>query len=165
MKIQGRAHTYGDNIDTDIIIPARYLVSADPQILAKHAMEGIDKNFSKNVKAGDILVVGENFGCGSSREHAPLALQGTGIACIIAKSFARIFYRNSINIGLAIFECPEAVVAIEDGDRILVDLEQGIIRNLRTGEAFEAVIFSPEMQAMIKAGGLLAMIRQQGDLR
>lgn len=130
MQMQGKAIKYGDNIDTDVIIPARYLNTSDPQELAQHCMEDLDKEFKNKVQEGNILVVGENFGSGSSREHAPIAIKASGISCIIAKSFARIFFRNAINIGLPILECKEAVDGIEEGDIVLVDTDNGIIKNL-----------------------------------
>lgn len=133
MKIQGKVHKYGDHVDTDVIIPARYLNTADPKELAAHCMEDIDKDFVKNVQPGDILVAGVNFGCGSSREHAPIAIKASGIACVIAENFARIFYRNSLNIGLPILECPAASKAIQNGDEVAVDFDTGVIENLATG--------------------------------
>lgn len=164
MKIQGKTHKFGDHIDTDIIIPARYLTTADPEALAKYCMEAVDPEFHTKVEPGDILVAGENFGCGSSREHAPIAIRGTGIGCILAKSFARIFYRNCLNIGLPILECPEAIDEIEAGDLMSVDLEDGVVENLTQGKIYQAQAFSPEIQAMIQAGGLLPMIKAEGDL-
>ena len=159
MDAKGKVIKFGDNIDTDVIIPARYLNSQDPAELALHCMEDIDKEFSKKVKAGDIVVAGENFGCGSSREHAPIALKASGIGCIIAKSFARIFYRNSINIGFPILECPGAVDAIADGDTVEVDYSSGLIRNIRTGEEFQAAPFPAFIKSIIESGGLIKSIR------
>lgn len=154
MKFQGTAICFGDHVDTDVIIPARYLNTSDPAALAAHCMEDIDNTFVSRVKSGDILVVGENFGCGSSREHAPIAIQASGIALVIAKSFARIFYRNAINIGLPIVECPEAVEAIAEGEIIAADLDAGIIRNLSTGNEFQTAPFPPFIQQIIVHGGL-----------
>ncbi len=159
MKIQGKVHKYGDHVDTDVIIPARYLNTSDPKELAAHCMEDIDKDFVKNVKPGDILVAGVNFGCGSSREHAPIAIKASGIACVIAENFARIFYRNSLNIGLPILECPAASKAIRDGDEVEVDFDTGVIRNLATGESYQAEPFPPFIQNIIQKGGLLASLK------
>ena len=159
MKIQGKVHKYGDHVDTDVIIPARYLNTADPKELAAHCMEDIDKDFVKNVKPGDILVAGVNFGCGSSREHAPIAIKASGIACVIAENFARIFYRNSLNIGLPILECPAASKAIRDGDEVAVDFDTGVIENLATGETYQAEPFPPFIQNIIQKGGLLASLK------
>lgn len=164
MKIEGKTHKFGDHIDTDIIIPARYLTTADPQELAKYCMEAVDPDFHTKVSPNDIIVAGENFGCGSSREHAPIAIRGTGIACILAKSFARIFYRNCLNIGLPIMECPEAIDEIEAGDHLRIDLEQGVIENLSRNKRYQAQPFTGEIQTMIQAGGLLPMIREKGDI-
>ena len=155
MKYTGNALKYGDNVDTDVIIPARYLNTGDPQALAEHCMEDIDTGFRTRVQPGDIMVAGENFGCGSSREHAPIAIQASGISLVIAKSFARIFYRNAINIGLAIVECPAAADAITEGDRVEADLDAGIIRDLTTGQHFQTVPFPPFIQKIIEAGGLI----------
>ena len=159
MKFTGKALKYGDNVDTDVIIPARYLNTIDKKELASHCMEDIDKDFVKKVKAGDIMIAGANFGCGSSREHAPIAIKESGISLIIAKSFARIFYRNAINIGLAILECPEAAEAVAEGDTVEADLDAGVIRNLTTGESFETKPFPPFIQNIIEAGGLIPAIR------
>ena len=159
MKIQGKVHKYGDHVDTDVIIPARYLNTADPKELAAHCMEDIDKDFVKNVKPGDILVAGVNFGCGSSREHAPIAIKASGIACVIAENFARIFYRNSLNIGLPILECPAASKAIQNGDEVAVDFDTGVIENLATGETYQAEPFPPFIQNIIQKGGLLASLK------
>lgn len=162
MKALGKIHKYGDNVDTDVIIPARYLNTQDPRELAAHCMEDIDREFVGKVQGGDILVGGWNFGCGSSREHAPLAIQASGIACVIAKSFARIFYRNSINIGLPILECPEAAEAIRPGDRVEVDFDTGTIVDQTTGETWQAQPFPPFIQSIIKAGGLMKALAQEG---
>ena len=159
MKIQGKVHKYGDYVDTDVIIPARYLNTADPKELAAHCMEDIDKDFVKNVQPGDILVAGVNFGCGSSREHAPIAIKASGIACVIAENFARIFYRNSLNIGLPILECPAASKAIRDGDEVAVNFDTGVIENLATGETYQAEPFPPFIQNIIQKGGLLASLK------
>ena len=159
MKIQGKVHKYGDHVDTDVIIPARYLNTADPKELAAHCMEDIDKDLVKNVQPGDILVAGVNFGCGSSREHAPIAIKASGIACVIAENFARIFYRNSLNIGLPILECPAASKAIQNGDEVAVDFDTGVIENLATGETYQAEPFPPFIQNIIQKGGLLASLK------
>ncbi len=159
MNAKGRVFKYGDNIDTDVIIPARYLNSSDPAELAKHCMEDIDKSFIGNVKPGDIIVGRKNFGCGSSREHAPLAIKAAGVSCVIADTFARIFYRNSINIGLPIIECPEAAEAIAAGDEVEVDFDAGTIRDLTTGATFQAQPFPPFMQKIMAAGGLMNTLR------
>lgn len=159
MKAQGKAHKYGDNIDTDIIIPARYLNTADSRELAAHCMEPVDEDFFKKVQKGDIMVGGLNFGCGSSREHAPIAIKACGVSCVIAKSFARIFYRNAINIGLAILECPQAAEAIADGDEVAVDFESGIITDLTKGEQYKAMPFPEFIDNIIKKGGLLNSIK------
>lgn len=159
MKIQGKVHKYGDHVDTDVIIPARYLNTADPKELAAHCMEDIDKDFVKNVQPGDILVAGVNFGCGSSREHAPIAIKASGIACVIAENFARIFYRNSLNIGLPILECPAASKAIQNGDEVAVDFDTGVIENLATGETYQAEPFPSFIQNIIQKGGLLASLK------
>lgn len=159
MKAQGFVHKYGDNVDTDVIIPARHLNTADHKELASHCMEDIDSEFINKVKSGDIMVAGWNFGCGSSREHAPIAIKESGISCVIAKSFARIFYRNSINIGLAILECPEAAEAISAGDETSVDFETGTITNLTTGKEYKAMPFPEFINNIIKSGGLLNSIK------
>ena len=161
MKAQGTVYKYGDNIDTDVIIPARYLNTQDPKELASHCMEDIDKSFVTKVKQGDIMVGGENFGCGSSREHAPLAIKSAGVDCVIAKSFARIFYRNSINIGLPILECPAASEAIREGDVVSVNFDTGVITDETTGQTFEAAPFPPFIQKIIKAGGLMNSLKEQ----
>jgi len=156
MTIEGSVFRYGDNVDTDVIIPARYLNTSDVKELAAHCMEDIDATFTSRVKQGDIVVAGKNFGCGSSREHAPIALKGAGISCVIAETFARIFYRNAINIGLPILECPEAAERIQAGDRVTVDLVSGTVADLTTGETFQAEPFPPFMRELIDAGGLIA---------
>lgn len=155
MKANGKVIKFGDNIDTDVIIPARYLNTSDPSELAKHCMEDIDKKFVENVKRGDIIVAGRNFGCGSSREHAPIAIKECGVACVISKSFARIFFRNSINIGLAILECEPAAEAIENGDTVDVDFDTGIITDMTNGKTFKAQPFPEFMQNIIKSDGLV----------
>ncbi len=154
---------YGDNVDTDVIIPARYLNAPSPEDLAKHCMEDIDANFVNEVKNGDIMVAGANFGCGSSREHAPIAIRASGISCVIAKSFARIFYRNSINIGFPILECPEAVDKINKGDEVSVNFETGIITNHTTNETFKATAFPPFINGIIQNGGLLNYIKAKQE--
>ena len=159
--IEGKVYKYGDNIDTDVIIPARYLNAPAPEDLAKHCMEDIDIDFAKNVKKGDIIVGGWNFGCGSSREHAPVAIQACGISCVIAASFARIFYRNSINIGFPILECPEASENIKAGDKVSVDFTTGTIIDETTGKTFKAVAFPPFIEKIIECGGLLPYIKQK----
>lgn len=158
MKAHGIVHKYGDHVDTDVIIPARYLNSQDHRELASHCMADIDGDFVHRVKPGDIMVAGVNFGCGSSREHAPVAIQASGISCVIAKNFARIFYRNAINIGLAILECPAASEGIEGGDEVSVDFDTGVITNLTKGETYQAEPFPPFIQEMIQKGGLMASI-------
>lgn len=157
---EGTVIKYGDNIDTDVIIPARYLTTGDPVELAKHCMEDIDTSFVNRVQDGDIMVAGFNFGCGSSREHAPIAIKASGISIVIAKSFARIFYRNSINIGLAIIECPEAVDAISEGDKVSIDLDTGVITNETTHQSFQAEPFPTFIQDIINAGGLVESIKK-----
>lgn len=157
--LRGRAHKFGDHIDTDVIIPARYLTTTDGGELAKHCMESIDPTFASRVSPGDIIVAGENFGCGSSREHAPLAIKWAGISCVIAKSFARIFYRNAINIGLPILECQSAVDDAEDGDLIECDLESGVIRNLTKGKEYQAEPFPEFMRQIIESGGLINFVK------
>ena len=161
MKATGSVFKYGDNVDTDVIIPARYLNSSDPAELATHCMEDIDKDFVKNVKKGDIIVANKNFGCGSSREHAPIAIKAAGVSCVIAETFARIFYRNAINIGLPIIECPEAAVAIKAGDEVKVDFDSGVITNVTTGESFQGQAFPPFMQNLIACGGLVNYINNK----
>ncbi len=161
MSIESRVFKYGDNVDTDVIIPARHLNTSDPAELAKYCMEDIDKSFAGRVQKGDVIVAGENFGCGSSREHAPIAIKASGISCVIASSFARIFYRNSFNIGLPIFECKEASEKIEDGDSISVDFETGIIKNITKGEEYRAQPLPDFMRSIIEADGLLNYIKKQ----
>lgn len=161
MQVQGTVFKYGDNVDTDVIIPARYLNTSDPAELAKHCMEDLDKDFVKNVQPGDIIVAGRNFGCGSSREHAPLAIKTAGVSVVIATTFARIFYRNAINIGLPILECPEAVADIQAGDKISVDFTSGVITNLTSGESYQAEPFPEFMQELIAAGGLLNYLKNR----
>ena len=161
MKAYGTVHKYGDNVDTDVIIPARYLNSSDPAELAKNCMEDIDKDFVKRVKPGDIMVANKNFGCGSSREHAPIAIKASGISCVIAETFARIFYRNAINIGLPIIECPEAAKAIAAGDEVEVDFDSGVITDKTTGQSFQGQAFPEFMQKIITAGGLVNYINQK----
>lgn len=157
-----KIYKYGANVDTDVIIPARYLNAPDPASLASHCMEDIDKDFALTVEPGDIIVAGPNFGCGSSREHAPLAIKSCGVTCVIAPSFARIFYRNSINIGFPILECPEAAEEIAPGDKIKVDFTTGIIENEVTGKTYQATPFPPFIQTMITDGGLLASLKKRG---
>lgn len=154
-----RAHKYGDHVDTDVIIPARYLASQDEKELASHCMEDIDKNFHAKVKTGDIIVAGLNFGCGSSREHAPVAIKASGISCVIAKSFARIFYRNAINIGLAILECPEAAENIADNDEVSINFDTGEIKDLTQNKVYHAEPFPEFIKNMIKEGGLMASLK------
>ena len=158
MSKSGKVFKYKDNVDTDVIIPARYLNTSNHKELALHCMEDIDKDFVKNVKPGDIIVAEKNFGCGSSREHAPIAIKESGIYCVIASSFARIFYRNAINIGLPILECDEASKRIEANDEVEVDLAKGVIKNITKGEEYKAQPFPPFMQDLIKAGGLAAYL-------
>ncbi len=155
MHFKGTAHRYGRDIDTDVIIPARYLNTSDPAELAKHCLEDLDTSFVQRVQPGDIIAADENFGCGSSREHAPIAIKAAGVDVVIAKSFARIFYRNSINTGLAIMECPEAVDAISQGDVVDVDADAGVITNVTTGAVFQAQPFPPFIREIIEAGGLI----------
>ncbi|MBQ7934736.1 MAG: 3-isopropylmalate dehydratase small subunit [Clostridia bacterium] len=164
MKFAGTVIKYGDNVDTDVIIPARYLNTIDKKELASHCMEDLDVNFTKRVQPGDIMVAGFNFGCGSSREHAPIAIKESGISLVIAKSFARIFYRNAINIGLAIVECPEAAEAIADGNQVEADMDLGVIRNVTTGASYEIEPFPPFIQEIITNGGLVESIRK-GSIR
>ena len=159
MKIQGFAHKYGDNIDTDALIPARELYNSDHAHLAAHCMEDWDKDFQGRKKAGDVMVAGSNFGCGSSREHAPIAIKACGISCVIAKSYARIFYRNAINIGLPILECDEAADSIAMGDEVTVDFDSGIIENITKGVSYKATAFPEFIQSIIDKGGLLASLK------
>ena len=160
MNAHGFVHKYGDHVDTDVIIPARHLNTQSHAELASHCMEDIDKEFIHKVKAGDIMVAGVNFGCGSSREHAPIAIKASGISCVIAKNFARIFYRNSINIGLAILECPAASEGIDAGDEVQVDFDTGIITNVTKNETYQAEPFPPFIKEMIAKGGLMASIKK-----
>lgn len=162
MKATGSVFKYGDNVDTDVIIPARYLNITDGYELAKHCMEDIDSDFVKNVKKGDIIVANKNFGCGSSREHAPLVIKCAGVSCVIAETFARIFYRNAINIGLAILECPEASEGIDAGDEVAVDFDTGVITNLTKNETYQASPFPEFIKEIIQAGGLMASIQKGG---
>ena len=164
MIFNGKAIKYGDNVDTDVIIPARYLNTSDHKELASHCMEDIDKSFKDKVELGDIMIAGYNFGCGSSREHAPIAIKESGISLVIARSFARIFYRNSINIGLAIVECAEAVDGIADGDTVEADLDAGVIYNRTTGKSFKTQPFPAFIQKIIANGGLVSSI-QKGDIK
>ena len=158
----GTVHKYGDNVDTDVIIPARYLNSSDPKELATHCMEDIDKEFVSNVKEGDLIVATKNFGCGSSREHAPIAIKASGVSCVIAETFARIFYRNAINIGLPIIECKEASLGIDDGDRVSVDFDTGVITNETKGETYQGQAFPEFMQKIIDSEGLVNYINDKG---
>ncbi len=160
-KAKGRVFKYGDNVDTDVIIPARYLNSSDPKELALHCMEDIDKEFVNKVQNGDIMVATKNFGCGSSREHAPIAIKASGISCVIADTFARIFYRNAINIGLPIIECPEAANAISAGDEVEVDFDSGVITDVTTGKTFQGQAFPEFMQKIIDLGGLVNYINEK----
>lgn len=159
MNAKGRVFKYGDNVDTDVIIPARYLNIADPKELATHAMEDIDAEFVHKMQPGDIVVATRNFGCGSSREHAPVAIKASGISCVIAANFARIFYRNAINIGLAILECPAASADIENGDEVTVDFDTGVITDVTKGTAYQAEPFPPFIKDMIARGGLMASLK------
>jgi 3-isopropylmalate/(R)-2-methylmalate dehydratase small subunit len=159
--LRGRAHRYGDNVDTDVIIPARYLNTMDVAELAAHCMEDMDPGFAQKVKPGDVIVGGENFGCGSSREQAPLAIKGAGVSCVIARSFARIFFRNSINVGLPALVCAEAVAEIEGGDELAVDLASGRIENVTRGTTYRAEPFPEFLQQIIAAGGLVGYTRQR----
>ncbi|OJU18370.1 MAG: 3-isopropylmalate dehydratase small subunit [Clostridiales bacterium 43-6] len=161
MKAQGTVHKYGSNVDTDVIIPARYLNTAVHSELAAHCMEDIDADFIKKVKDGDIMVADKNFGCGSSREHAPIAIKASGISCVIAASFARIFYRNAINIGLPILECEEAASDIKNGDELSVDFDSGLITNITTGKSYQAEPFPPFIQNIIAKGGLLNSLKDR----
>ena len=161
MKACGRVFKYGDNVDTDVIITARYLNATKGEELAKHCMEDIDKDFVKKVQKGDIIVANKNFGCGSSREHAPLAIKCAGVSCVIAETFARIFYRNAINIGMPIIECPEAAKAISNGDQVEIDFDSGVITDKTTGQSFQGQAFPPFMQKIIEAGGLVNYINEK----
>lgn len=158
---KGKVYKYGDNVDTDVIIPARYLNSSDPAELATHCMEDIDKDFVNKVQKGDIIVATKNFGCGSSREHAPIAIKASGVSCVIAETFARIFYRNAINIGLPIIECPEAAKEISAGDEVEVDFDSGIITDVTTGKTFQGQAFPEFMQKIIDLGGLVNYINEK----
>jgi len=158
---RGNCIKYGDNVDTDVIIPARYLAIQDRSLLATHAMEDIDKDFHKKMKKGDILIAGKNFGCGSSREHAPQVLKDSGVSCIIAESFARIFFRNAINIGLAIVESPDAAKEIKEGDEVEVDFSAGRIRDISIGKSYDMAVFPPFLQDMIDKGGLIAFVNER----
>ena len=157
--VTGTVFKYGDNVDTDVIIPARYLNAPSPEELAKHCMEDIDASFATTVKPGDIMVGGANFGCGSSREHAPIAIRACGVRCVIAASFARIFYRNAINIGFPILECPEAAAAIQNGDEVSVDFDSGLIRDETTGAEFRATALPPFIGRIVEDGGLLPYLK------
>ena len=163
MNAKGRVFKYGDNVDTDVIIPARYLNIADAKELATHAMEDIDADFVKKMQPGDIVVATRNFGCGSSREHAPLVLKENGVSCVIAASLARIFYRNAINIGLPILECEAAANGIDAGDTVSVDFDTGVITNETKGETYQAAAFPPFIQSIIQAGGLLKSLKERGE--
>lgn len=159
MNATGTVHKYGDDVNTDVIIPARYLNTASHQELAAHCMEDIDRDYVKNVKPGDVVVAGKNFGCGSSREHAPIALKASGASCVIAKTFARIFYRNSINIGFPILECPEAAEEISAGDKVAVDFDTGVITDETTGKTYQAQPYPEFLQRIIRSGGLMESIK------
>ncbi|HHV79703.1 MAG TPA: 3-isopropylmalate dehydratase small subunit [Firmicutes bacterium] len=161
MNIRGKCWKFGDNIDTDMIIPGQYLNTADPKELSKHCLEGADKEFVKKVSQGDVIVAGRNFGCGSSREHAPISIKAVGVGAIIASSFARIFYRNAINIGLPVLESPEAASSIEEGHEVLIDTDTGIITDLNTGKRFKSAPFPPIVQGIMEAGGLVQYVRKQ----
>ncbi len=161
MKINGKAWKFGNDVDTDAIIPARYLISNDPEFLAKHCMEDADAQFASSVQPGDVMVAGKNFGCGSSREHAPISIKGAGVSCVIAHSFARIFYRNCFNMGLPILECPEAAERIQAGDQLEINLDEGIIENRTRNETYRAQAIPPFMQKLIAAGGLMEYVREQ----
>ncbi len=161
MKMKGRAWKFGDDIDTDAIIPARYLNTSDPQELAGHCMEDADAAFAGKVRPGDVIVAGKNFGCGSSREHAPIAIKASGVACVVARSFARIFYRNAFNMGLPILECPEAAEKIQDGDEVEIDPAEGVITNHTRNESYRAEPIPPFMQQLLEAGGLIPYVRRQ----
>ena len=163
MSVKGKVFKYGNDVDTDVIIPARHLTSADPSHLASHCMEDIDASFVSRVSEGDIMVAGSNFGCGSSREHAPVAIKASGISLVIAESFARIFYRNAINVGLAIMECPEASAAINDGDEVEADFDTGVITDLTTGDTFTAKPFPEFIKKIIEAGGLVQYTKLKSE--
>jgi 3-isopropylmalate/(R)-2-methylmalate dehydratase small subunit len=159
--LTGQAWKYGDNVDTDVIIPARYLSASLPEELAPHCMEDIDETFAQNVQQGDIIVAGNNFGCGSSREHAPIAIAGAGVSCVVANSYARIFFRNAINVGLPILECPEAVEGIQKGDTVEVDLEKGTVTDKTSGNTWTAHPFPAFLRDLIASGGLVSWVRRQ----
>jgi 3-isopropylmalate/(R)-2-methylmalate dehydratase small subunit len=161
MTVRGRAWKFGNDIDTDAIIPARYLNTSDPRDLAAHCMEDADPEFTKKVQEGDVIVAGKNFGCGSSREHAPISIKASGVGCVIAESFARIFYRNAFNMGLPILECQEAVASIQDGDVVEVDLGEGLIVNLTRNESYRSQPVPPFMRKLLEAGGLMPYVREQ----
>lgn len=161
MEAKGKVIKYGDNIDTDVIIPARYLNTSEHSELAKHCMEDIDKDFVNKVDSGDIMVGGRNFGCGSSREHAPIAIKASGISCVIARDFARIFFRNAINIGLPILECKEASEDIDDGNEVHINFDTGVITNITKNKTYQAAAFPPFMQEIINAGGLIEKIKNK----
>ena len=163
MKAIGRVFKYGDNVDTDVIIPARYLNTSDPKELAAHCMEDIDLDFAKEVQEGDIIVANKNFGCGSSREHAPIAIKESGVSCVIASTFARIFYRNAINIGLPILECDQAVKSIEAGDKLEVNFDNGVIKNLTKNEEYQGEAFPEFMQKIINSNGLIGYIKNSQE--
>jgi 3-isopropylmalate/(R)-2-methylmalate dehydratase small subunit len=165
MKRAGKVWKYGDNIDTDVIIPARYLNVSTAQELARHCLEDLDATFAGEVQPGDVIVAGENFGCGSSREHAPLAIRGAGVSCVVARSFARIFYRNAINVGLPILESPAAVAEAENGHQLEIDLEGGQVHNLTTGQTYQAELYPPFMMDIIRAGGLVPYTQQRIEER
>ncbi len=161
MRFQGKSWKFPDDVDTDVIIPARYLMTTDEDELAEHVMEDIDPEFAGKVQQGEMIVAGKNFGCGSSREHAPIAIKAAGVSCIIAESYARIFYRNAINIGMPIIECPEAVQEAQEGDEFEVDTEEGWVRNVRSGNSYEIAPFPEKVKNIIAAGGLMAQVAQQ----
>ncbi len=161
MKIKGKTWKFGNDIDTDAIIPARYLNTTDPATLASHCMEDADAGFASKVRPGDVIAAGKNFGCGSSREHAPIAIKASGVGCVIAHSFARIFYRNALNTGLPILECPEGADRIQTGDELEIDLDSGVIENLTSKEKYTAQALPPFMQKLIKAGGLMEYVKEQ----
>ena len=163
MNAHGKVIKYGDHVDTDVIIPARYLNTQSHKELAAHCMEDIDKDFVNKVSEGDLMVAGANFGCGSSREHAPIAIKASGISCVIAATFARIFYRNAINIGLAILECPAASAGIADGDEVAVDFDTGVITNVTKNETYQAEPFPPFIKEMIAKGGLMASLKAKEE--
>jgi 3-isopropylmalate/(R)-2-methylmalate dehydratase small subunit len=165
MELKGKVHKFGDDVNTDEIIPARYLNTSDPMELAKHAMEDADPEFVNKMKPGDFIVAGKNFGCGSSREHAPIALKAAGISGVIADSFARIFYRNAFNMGLAIFESPEAAAALKNGQEISVDMDSGVITDLATGKKFSSQPIPPFMQQLLADGGLMAFVKKHSEAK